>query len=143
MRLAASLRYAIYAATGVVFLSGAAWLAARYIPAWSTAQDGIASTSMRVHGAGAMAFLVLAGSAIALHVPPAWLDRRNRTSGLALSIALAFLVVTGYCLYYSGSESLRTMASLGHWLIGLALPVVLVLHMRLGRKTGLAAARGC
>jgi hypothetical protein len=81
-----------------------------------------------------MVMLILTGSAVALHGPVGWRERRNRVSGLALCGALIAITVTGYCLYYLGDEGARMAASLSHWILGLALPVVLALHALLGRR---------
>jgi hypothetical protein len=134
MRLAASLRRGLYAAITLLFASGAAWLLVRDMVAPDRLPDDLAATAMRVHGAAAMAMLVLTGGAIALHVPAAWRERRNRVSGLAFSSVLIVIVVTGYVLYYFGNETLRSAASAGHWLLGLALPAAFACHAWLGRQ---------
>jgi cytochrome b561 len=66
--------------------------------------------------------------AVALHVPGAWRERKNRVSGLVMAVALIGLVITGYLLYYAGGESARALASVAHWLPGLALPAVGLWH---------------
>jgi hypothetical protein len=144
MRLAASLRYSLYAVTAVLFGSGAMWLATRYLEAWGASAQSWAALSMRVHGATAMAILALAGAAVALHVAAAWRKRENRVSGLALAAALLTLTATGYCLYYAGGESLRAFASLAHWILGLAVPLFFAVHAKLGKtaqKSGAKATR--
>ena len=83
---------------------------------------------MKIHGAAAMAGMVLLGTLLARHVPCGWKKRANRISGAALLTALLWLVVSGYALYYSGNESLRALASQTHFWIGVALAVVLALH---------------
>jgi hypothetical protein len=133
MRLAASLRYSLYAVTAVVFASGIAWLAARYVPVRRALPEGLASASMRVHGGAAMALLVLIGGAVALHTTNGWRERKNRASSVALSSVLIAITVTGYLLYYLGDESWRATASLVHWWLGLALPFLLAGHAWLGR----------
>jgi hypothetical protein len=134
-RLAASLRYFLYAMTAMVFASGALWLAPRYLPASSPLPEGLSTASMRVHGGAAMVLLVLIGWTASLHAPGAWRERKNLVSGILLSAALVLLTATGYCLYYLGEESARAASSLGHWMLGLALPVALVCHVWLGRRT--------
>jgi hypothetical protein len=136
MRLAASLRYSLYAAIAALFGSGAVWIATRYLESWSSDPQSWTALSMRVHGAAALAMLPLAGGAVALHVPSAWREAKNRASGLALGTALIIMTVTGYCLYYAGGESLRAAASVSHWVLGLAAPLFLAVHAWLGRKSG-------
>jgi hypothetical protein len=133
-RLAASLRYSLYATTAMVFASGALWLAARYLPTPRPLADDLAATSMRVHGGAAMVLLVLIGWTASLHAPSAWRERKNLVSGILLSAALVLLTATGYCLYYLGEESARAISSLGHWILGMALPAALGCHIWLGRR---------
>jgi hypothetical protein len=89
---------------------------------------------MRVHGAAAMVTLVLTGGVVALHTPSGWRERKNRFSGLAVSVALIAIAATGCGLYYFGGESARMTASLSHWILGLILPAVMALHVWFGRR---------
>lgn len=133
-RLAASLRYSLYAVTATVFASGALWLAARFLPASPALPNGLAAASMRVHGGSAMVLLVLIGWTVSLHAPSAWRQRKNLVSGISLGTALVLLTATGYCLYYLGDESARAVSSVGHWALGLALPAAFACHVWLGRR---------
>jgi hypothetical protein len=135
MRLAASLRYSVYGLAGVLVASGALWLVFHYLVIASQDHAGWAAAAMRVHGAAAMALLVLAGSAISLHATNAWRERKNRSSGIALGLVLIVLTITGYLLYYAGGEAARSLASLSHWIAGLALPGVFAAHALLGRRS--------
>jgi len=134
MRLALSLRYSLYAATTVVFASGALWLAVRYLPALRPLGNGPAVAALRVHGGAAMVLLVLIGSAVSLHVPAGWRERKNLATGILLGSALILLTATGYCLYYLGDEAARAFSSVSHWLLGLALPAALACHIKLGLR---------
>src|SRR5262249_26196979 len=93
------------------------------------------SWAMKTHGAAAMAVLVLIGMLLTGHVRFAWRARRNRGNGLVFLSAFAVVTVTGYGLYYAGGESLRAWTSWIHLAVGLALPLVLILHVWLGKKT--------
>jgi hypothetical protein len=55
------------------------------------------------------------------------------------SLALRYSDVTGYGLYYAGGESLRAWTSWIHLAVGLALPLLLILHIWLGKRTRPAA----
>jgi hypothetical protein len=84
---------------------------------------------MKIHGAAAMATLVLLGVLIARHVPSGWsAARANRLSGALLLATSLWLTMTGYLLYYSGSESLRDYASQTHFWVGVAFAAVFALH---------------
>jgi hypothetical protein len=83
---------------------------------------------MKIHGAAAMASMVLLGALLARHVPCGWRSRANRTSGAALLAASLWLVVSGYALYYSGSEPLRAFASQTHFWMGIAFAALFGAH---------------
>jgi hypothetical protein len=135
MRLAASLRYALFGLVLLLLGSGLVWLAAHYFDVVPGDAQRWAALSLAVHGAAAMAVLVVAGITIALHVARAWRERKNRVSGLAVAILLAAIAVTGYLLYYSGGEAARAAASAIHWVLGLVLPLLLAAHVCLGRRS--------
>jgi hypothetical protein len=91
--------------------------------------------AMKVHGGAAMAVLVLIGMLLNVHVRFAWRARRNRANGSVFLSAFAVLTITGYGLYYAGGERLRAWTSWIHLAIGLVLPILLLIHILLGRKT--------
>ena len=95
--------------------------------------------AMKIHGAAAMAILVLVGMLLTGHVRFAWRARRNRGNGSLFLSAFGVLTVTGYGLYYAGGESLRAWTSWIHLVVGLALPLLLILHIWLGKRTTPAA----
>jgi FtsH-binding integral membrane protein len=135
MRLALSLRLWLYASAALLWASGIAWLFAHYFPSDRPYPAGLAATAMKIHGGTAMLLLVLAGVVVGLHVPGAWRERKNRVAGLVMAAALIGLVITGYLLYYAGGEIARALASAGHWLAGLALPVIGIWHGAAGRRS--------
>ena len=89
---------------------------------------------LRLHGAAAMGFLVVLGSVLPVHVRRAWTLRKNFRTGLVVLGVIAALVVTGYALYYAGSEDLRPWISGLHWAIGLVGATALVAHVYVGRR---------
>jgi len=90
---------------------------------------------MKIHGAAAMAILVLVGMLLTGHVRFAWRARRNRGNGSLFLGAFGILTVSGYGLYYAGAERLRSWTSWIHLGVGLALPLLLILHIWLGKRT--------
>ena len=140
MPLEKRLRTMLYAAVAVLFLTGAAWLAADAVAegpglgAWA----GTGTLLLMIHGGAAMALLLLLGALFPLHVLPGWRLDRNRASGGAMVVLDALLIVTAFGLYYLGSEQLRAWTSDLHIGFGLALPPLLLLHVVLGKR---AAAR--
>ena len=45
------------------------------------------------------------------------------------------LTITGYGLYYAGGEGLRAWTSWIHLAIGMVLPILLLIHILLGKRT--------
>ena len=136
IRLKRLQRYFLYAVLALLFLSGVAWAYWNYLAA--SPGDFNASAKawvMKIHGAAAMAVLVLIGMLLSAHVRFAWLARRNRANGSLFLSAFAVLTATGYGLYYAGGETLRMWTSWIHLGIGLVLPILLLVHVLLGRWT--------
>jgi hypothetical protein len=129
-------RYFLYAVLALVFLSGVAWAYWNYLGV-SPAEFEMSAKAwaMKIHGAAAMAVLVLVGMLLNEHVRLAWRARRNRANGSVFLSAFAFLTVTGYGLYYAGGEKLRAWTSWIHLGIGLILPILLLIHIFLGKRT--------
>ena len=136
IRLRRFQRYFLYAVLAVVFLSGVAWAYWNYLAASPGDFEMSAKAwAMKIHGAAAMAILVLVGMLLNEHVRLAWRARRNRPNGSVFLSAFAFLTITGYGLYYAGGERLRAWTSWIHLALGLVLPILLLIHIFLRRKT--------
>jgi hypothetical protein len=136
IRLKRLQRYLLYAVLGVLFLSGALWAYWNYLVVLPG--DFVTDSkawAMKIHGAAAMAILVLIGMLLIGHVRFAWRARRNRANGSVFLSAFAVLTITGYGLYYAGGERLRAWTSWIHLVVGLALPILLLIHIFLGRRT--------
>jgi magnesium-transporting ATPase (P-type) len=136
IRLKRLQRYFLYAVLALLFLSGVAWAYWNYLAASSGDFETNAKTwALKIHGAAAMAILVLIGMLLTGHVRFAWRARRNRANGSIFLSAFAVLTVTGYGLYYLGGERVRAWTSWIHLAVGLALPILLLIHIFLGRRT--------
>jgi hypothetical protein len=131
-------RSALYAVFVLLWLSGTYWLYFAYL---APIRDSFGAGShpaqpflLEVHGAAAMAFLVVFGTFLPTHVAPGWRQRRHRLSGLSLVAASAVLVLSGWGLYYIGAETLRNATSILHSFIGVVAPLLLVAHVRATRR---------
>lgn len=132
-------RRCVYAVCALLAATGILWLAAHY---WMRTPGEFGETvhplepwSMKIHGAAAMALLFFTGSLLNSHIRRAVKSGRNLSSGWSMIAAFSTLTVSGYALYYVASETSRPTWSLIHWLIGLALPALVALHVILGRKS--------
>ena len=140
IRLKRSQRYFLYVVLALLFLSGVAWAYWNYFPASPGDFEMSAKAwAMKIHGAAAMAILVLVGMLLTGHVRFAWRARRNRGNGSLFLGVFGVLTITGYGLYYAGAETLRAWTSWVHLAVGLALPSLLILHIWLGKRTRPAA----
>lgn len=136
--LSSAHRRVVYAALAMVAASGIAWLVLRYFLREGGEFDDLPHPlepwMLRWHGAAAMAVLVAAGSVLPWHAWRAWQARRNVATGAAMACVLALLLVTGWALYYLPGERMHEAASLLHWVVGLALVPVALLHVLRGRR---------
>jgi hypothetical protein len=152
MRLSRHHRQWIYAVGGSLVGSGVAWLIVHYLlvdaGAFGETHHPSEPWLLRLHGAAVMGFLVVLGTILPGHVTRAWSLRKNSTqsvrrnvvTGILMLSLVAALALTGYALYYSGSEQLRPYISTGHWVIGLAAAAGFYQHrrgrLRLGNQRG-------
>ena len=70
----------------------------------------------------------------AQHVPRAWYLKRNVVSGASMLGVAAFLVATGYALYYFAFDEAHAIVSTLHWTVGLAAVALLWAHIAIGRR---------
>jgi len=127
-----------YSVAIVLFLSGAIWVLFGRLAGREGSGAGLfrslKSRSLQVHGGAAMAFLIALGILIPTHIRRAWQARRNRVNGAFFVTVTGVLVVTGYGLYYIGDDRFRNLASWIHLALGFATPVLLLLHIWVGRR---------
>ena len=132
-------RRSMYAVCAWLAATGLLWLSAHFMMR-SAGEFGetihpLEPWSMKLHGAGAMIALFFVGSLMNSHIRRAIRAGRNLESGWSMIAVLLALVITGYGLYYLASENSRPIWSAVHWIIGLAFPLVLILHIVLGKKS--------
>lgn len=135
--------WAVYVVTGALVVTGILWLVLHYFFASAGEFGGVMHPLepwvLRLHGAAAMAGLVVYGSLLPVHIQRAWSVRRNIVLGIGLVCLMLLLTLTGYLLYYAGGEQTRPVISTLHWLVGLAVPALLVWHIVSGRTQTRAA----
>jgi len=128
----------VYLATSALVLSGTIWLLLHYFARAQSEFGPVPSAFehplLAIHGAAAMAFLIVLGSLLPVHLIRGWNQRRNLWSGITLLTIHAFLIVTGYGLYYFGGDLLRAWLSATHWIVGLSVAGLLAWHIVIGRS---------
>ena len=136
MRLEPRVRASLYTVTAVLFVTGVTW----WVLDWRGALD-VGSTwwpagsyLLMTHGGAAMLAMILLGALIPLHLRAAWPSRSSRGTGVLMIAFHAALIVTAFGLYYIAHEALRRWTGTVHASIGFGLPVLLALHVMLGRR---------
>ncbi|MFA5059682.1 MAG: hypothetical protein WC676_03560 [Candidatus Omnitrophota bacterium] len=142
IRFSPNLRKWFYGIFGLLFLSGFLWIVVHNFLAgaddFDAPQSFFKTWLLKIHGAGAMASLVIFGVLIPSHMRRGWQQNRNRTTAVVMILACFLLIVSGYALYYCGSEELRLFVSSFHSWVGCVLPLLLIWHIARGRKSNSA-----
>lgn len=137
-RLPPWLRRAIYAATGLLFASGLAWLFVAYALAPADeptpAPHPWAGPLLALHGCLAYGGLVLTALVGQAHLRTGWRVPGARSLALGLGGTLLGLAATGLGFYYVASESIVPWLRWSHVAAGVLLPAVLTLHVRRGHR---------
>ena len=125
-------RNLVWPIAGGVWLTGALWLVFHYFLA-RPGEFGLSANPLErwwlaAHGAFAFAALWLLGFLSIAHIGARWRLGRQRASGVVLLCTYSWLVLSGYLLYYSADDRLRTLASLAHWTVGLAALLAFLAH---------------
>ena len=133
-----TLRATLYLSLGLLTLSGAVWLIAHYVfvesTDFGTVQSPIEPTALQIHGAMAPIFLMGLGALFPSHITRAFRSGINLKTGIFVLALLFILIATGYLLYYTGSEALRSWSSISHSIIGLLVCPILLIHIVRGRQ---------
>lgn len=134
-------RWSIYAAGLVLFVSGMLWACFQHLEdaghtsgPWSELKPSV----MTIHGLVAAGFVLLLGTLLPVHVRHSWHARRNRGNGTFFLSTVVTLTLTGYALYYLGSEKGRAWCSNIHFWLGAIIPVLLIWHIWSGRRATVA-----
>jgi hypothetical protein len=80
------------------------------------------------HGISACLTVFLFGTISMGHIRLGWILGKNKSTGIGNVFTLSLLILTGLGLYY-GSEEIRDLVVLLHWLAGFGFIVVLILHL--------------
>lgn len=94
---------------------------------------------LRLHGAFAFAAVWTFGMTWSAHIAGGWQSGRQRWSGGAGVGVLSAQMLSGYLIYYLVDDAWHDYAALAHWMMGLALPAVIAIHIVQGRRPRHAA----
>lgn len=85
-------------------------------------------TILMGHGVLAMFVSISFGAILPVHIKAGWHAKKNRISGIFQLLLLSILCITALLLYY-GTESIREINILIHWIIGLIFFLIFLTHM--------------
>jgi hypothetical protein len=132
-RLGEMHKFFLYSSVGLLWLSGLIWLLFHYFGVhqgdFGDLRSPIEPLVLKIHGGVAMMFLLVLGSLISNHIRRGWVLKRNRLSGVIISSTCAVLTISGWMLYYVGNEHVRDLTGVAHWIVGLAMPLLIWLHI--------------
>jgi hypothetical protein len=133
-------RCLFYGVFGILWGSGALWLAIEWFKAseLGLTRTPLQTLSMQVHGASMLIYLGMLGS-LMTHVRRGMALKANRISGFSVIALNSVLLLTGWFLYYASADALRAWSSTIHWTIGIGTLPLLCGHVLIGR--GWAARR--
>lgn len=134
IRMPRWIRWSVYGVTILFTLTGIVWLIAHFwLRKEGDIEHPIEPWMLRLHGMTVFVGMFMYGSLLRPHITKAWSAKMNRWTGVVVSVVLGALVISGYLLYYAGSEETRPIISIVHWAIGLLLPIWLPIHVWKGR----------
>lgn len=138
LRLSRRRRHFIYGVGWLLWGTGALWLVFHYFfmgrGEFGDAPHPSEPWWLRLHAVAAFLALWSFGLVWGVHIVAGWQTRRQRVSGGILFGTLSWLTLTGYLLYYLTDDRWRSVSALAHWVVGLAIPLVLAVHVILGRR---------
>lgn len=125
-------------ALGGLWISGMLWLLFHYFfqveGEFGQMPHMLEKWWLRLHGLATVLSLMVLGTLLPIHMKLAWRRNKNRRQGLLLGAVFAWLLATGYALWYFASESNQNWLPLLHWIVGMAIPLLLLAHVRAGRR---------
>jgi hypothetical protein len=133
-------RLLVYVTGAGLWISGGLWLIyhnfLRRPGEWGPEPNVLEPWWLKLHGAFAFLALWLGGLLWGVHIVRGWTSGRRRWTGSLLFAWLMALILSGYLLYYAGDDGPWGVVSPGHWIAGLALPVVYAIHHWMKRRPG-------
>jgi hypothetical protein len=87
------------------------------------------------HGWTIPPFLITLGVIWRVHILRGWRIRKNRLSGVITLTVFLLLTISGWAIYYSGSDKIQESMSKAHIWLGLAVSFIFLVHAVLGLRS--------
>jgi hypothetical protein len=88
-----------------------------------------------IHGWSLPPFLVTFGVIWRVHILRGWRLKKNIFSGMVTILVFLLLTITGWAIYYSGSDEVQHKVATWHTWLGLGVSLILFVHALLGWQT--------
>ena len=112
-----------------LLFSGIVWLIFNFYLDFDSPLRFLNMWNLKLHGISAFGFLISFGMILSTHISFNWHVKKNRRiSGIILVIIFSMLILSGYFLYYSGSDVIRDFCSYSHWILGLICSILFTIH---------------
>jgi len=90
--------------------------------------------ALKIHGAAAFLMMITYGFFLGSHVKISWRVKPVRKFGVVLMAIPTLLVISAYILYYASNDEFHELVGYFHFGVGMIFPIILVVHIILGRK---------
>ena len=118
---------AVLWASGILFFIFDTWVIVE--GKYGVAKHPLQYLILQIHGASAFIMIFTYGYFLAAHAASSWRANLRRKSGIILACVPAFMMLTGYLIYYGGTGIWREIISYAHLTAGFALPILLIIHI--------------
>ncbi len=127
-------RWLLYLVFALLWGSGGTWLFSEWFkdPELGPTRTVLQTQSMEFHGAIMLVYIMMLGT-LWTHVRRGFALKGNRLSGSFVIGTNVILALSGWMLYYLTDDGMRRSSSTLHWVIGVALLPLLIMHILLGR----------
>ena len=96
--------------------------------------------ALQAHGFAAFVMLMCLGALFTAHVPATWPMAKAKKTGLTMLVSVSLSVLSAYSLYYLVSEDWKVWLGNGHAGLGVVLPLLLFIHIKVARRNRLRRA---
>lgn len=127
-------KQAMYVCLLVLLISGILWLIfnnfVRIDGDFGPQHHPVEPWFLKIHSIAMFGYVFILGTLWPIHMKLGLKmeNKKNKITGLILLITSIILVITGYGLFYVGSDLFRSIISITHWIIGIGLGVVFLIH---------------
>lgn len=138
VRLGTRVRLLVHAACWLAVLTGLIWIVLGWMMDPQDFTNPLRDWRHKLlvlHGTSAYLLLWVVGSLLTLHQMGNWRANRNRASGLALTITLLVLALSGLTLYYPPHEEWMDAFSLLHQILGASVALLIPVHVWAGKRS--------